>query len=45
LLRGNLSVCCPTADECDRDVSHRRIGLGAMPMAFAGLDLMGIEDI
>jgi len=28
-----------TANECDRDMSHRRIGLGAMPMPFTGLDM------
>src|SRR5262244_2587967 len=32
-----LSVCGLTADGCDRDVPHRRISFGAMPMAFTGV--------
>src|SRR6266446_6433892 len=31
-----------TANCRDRDMPHRRIGLGAMPMAFAGLDVHDI---
>ena len=34
-----------TANECDRDMPHRRIGLGAMPMAFAGLDMRDIAHV
>jgi len=45
LRRGNLSVRCLTADECDGDVTHRRIGLRAMPMAFTRLDVNDITDI
>ena len=45
LLRGNLSMRCLTADECDRDMPHRRIGPSAMPMAFAGLDVYDITQI
>src|SRR6516165_333166 len=33
------------ADRGDRDVPHGRIGLGAMPMAFAGLDVHDIAHI
>ena len=33
------------ADERGRDVPHRRVGLGAMPMAFTGLDMDDIPDI
>jgi hypothetical protein len=33
------------ANGCDRDVPHRRIGLGAMPMAFTGLDMHDITPI
>jgi hypothetical protein len=33
-----------TADECDRDVPHCRIGLGAMPMPLAGLDLHDVTN-
>ena len=33
----NLSVGGLAAGEGDRNMSHRRIGLGAMPMAFTGL--------
>lgn len=36
---------CLTADECDRDMPHRRIGSGAMPMAFTRLDVHDITDI
>jgi hypothetical protein len=42
LLRGNLSMRCLTADECDRDMPHRRTGPSAMPMAFTGLDVYDI---
>jgi hypothetical protein len=45
LCGGNLPVCCLTAGECDRDVPHRRIGLGAMPMAFTSLDMDDVTDI
>src|SRR5258708_2669942 len=40
-----LSPDCLAADERDRDVAHRRIGLGAVPMAFAGLDMRDIPHI
>ena len=33
------------ADGRDRDMSHRRIGFGAMPMPFTGLDMDDIADI
>src|SRR5439155_23397518 len=33
------------ADEGDRYMPHRRIGLGAVPMAFAGLDVHDIADV
>jgi len=33
------------ADKCDRDMSHRRIGLGAVPMALTGFDVDNIADI
>src|SRR5215831_20381110 len=33
------------ADEGDRDVAHRRIGLRAVPMALAGLDLHNVARI
>ena len=42
---GNLSVGGLTADEGDRDVPHRRIGLSAMPMAFPGFDMDDVTDI
>ena len=32
-------------NECDRDMPHRRIGLGAMPMAFTGLDMHDITHV
>src|SRR5205085_5679930 len=34
-----------TADCRDRDVPHRRIRLGAMPVALAGLDVHDVADI
>src|SRR5271167_2376354 len=34
-----------TADSRDRDMAHRRVGLGAVPVAFAGLDVHDIADI
>src|SRR6266446_3619495 len=37
---GGLAANC-----CDRDMPHRRIGLGAMPMAFAGLYMHDVTDI
>jgi hypothetical protein len=40
-----LTVCGLTANECDRDMPHRRIGLGAMPMAFTGLDMHDITHV
>src|SRR6266436_4497374 len=40
-----LTVCGLTANECDCDMSHRRIGLGAMPMAFTGLDMHDITHV
>src|SRR3954454_21382832 len=33
------------ADERDRDVSHRGVSFGAMPMPFAGLDLHDIANV
>src|SRR3954465_6273198 len=33
------------ADGGDRDVAHCRVGLGAVPMAFAGLDVHDVADI
>src|SRR5215470_2606826 len=41
----NLSPLGLTANECDRHMPHRRIGLGAMPMALAGLDVCHIADV
>src|SRR6516162_71256 len=43
--RSDLSVGGLTADERDRDVPHRRIRFGAMPMALTGLDVDDIADI
>ena len=34
-----------TANERDRDMPHRRVGLGAVPMAFTRLDVHDITDI
>jgi hypothetical protein len=34
-----------TANECDRDMPHRRVALGAMPMAFTGLDVHDVAHI
>src|SRR3984893_4581754 len=45
LQRARLSVRGLTANECDRDMPHRRIGLGAMPMAFTGLDMHDITHV
>src|SRR5580700_8097816 len=44
-VRLGLSPLGLAADGGDRDVTHRRVGLGAMPMAFAGLDVHDIADI
>src|SRR5215469_16954354 len=54
-LRGHLMVAVPAcqelppsgfaADGGDRDVSHCRISLGAVPMALAGLYMHDIADI
>ena len=33
------------ADGGDRDVAHCRIGLGAVPMAFAGLDVHDVVTV
>src|SRR4051794_30588871 len=33
------------AGQCDRDVPHRRVGLGAVPVALAGLDMRDVADI
>src|SRR5215207_10421199 len=33
------------ADRRDRDVAHRRVGLGAVPVALAGLDVHDVADI
>src|SRR5262245_36066449 len=41
----NLSPLGLTADERDRNVPHGRIGLGAMPVALASLDVCHIADI
>jgi hypothetical protein len=38
-------VCGLAANRCDRDMPHRGICLGAMPMALAGLDMHDIADI
>jgi hypothetical protein len=43
--RTRLSPGGLTANEGNRDMSHRRIGLGAVPMAFAGLDLHDVTDV
>src|SRR5271169_5211711 len=43
--RAGLSVCGLAANGCDRDMPHRRIGLGAMPMTFTGLDMHDIADV
>jgi hypothetical protein len=43
--RVRLSPGGLTANEGNRDVSHRRIGLGAVPMALAGLDLHDVTDV
>src|SRR5260370_14799509 len=40
-----LSPSGLTPNQGDRDMTHRRIGLGAMPMAFAGLDMHDIADV
>ena len=39
------AMCRLTANEGDRDMPHRRISLGAMPMAFAGPDMHDVADI
>src|SRR5262245_38138409 len=41
----NLSPLGLTANERDRNVPHGRIGLGAMPMALASLDVCHIADV
>jgi hypothetical protein len=33
------------ADSGNRDIPYRRIGLGAMPMAFTDLDMHDIADV
>src|SRR5215471_15319782 len=43
--RINLSPLGLTADRGDRDMPHRRVGLGSMPMALAGLDVNDVADI
>jgi hypothetical protein len=40
-----LTVCGLTANGRDRDVPHRCVRLGAMPMAFTGLDMHDVTDI
>jgi hypothetical protein len=45
LQRARLSVRGLTANQCDSDMPHRRIGLGAMPMAFTCLDVYDITHI
>src|SRR5437763_13828312 len=44
-LRCGLPPFGLAADEGDRDVPHRRVGLGAMPMPFARLDVRDIADV
>src|SRR6266436_5307954 len=41
----NLSPGGLAADGGDRDMPHRRVGLGAVPMALTGLDVHDITDI
>src|SRR6516165_6154108 len=43
--RSPLSPSGLAADQGDRDVPHRRVGLGAVPMALPGLDMRDIADI
>src|SRR5262249_21152618 len=43
--RRDLSVGGLTADQRDRDMPHRRIRFGAMPMAFTSLDMDDVADI
>ena len=38
-------MCGLAANGCDGDMPHRRIGLGAMPMAFTGLDMHDIAHV
>src|SRR5215472_10876109 len=38
----SLAVCGLAANSRDCDMPHRRVGLGAMPMAFTGLDVHDI---
>ena len=45
LQRARLSVRGLTANECDRDMPHSRIGRGGMPMAFTGLDVYDVTHI
>src|SRR5207244_10090554 len=42
---GKLSPGGLAADGGNRVMPHRRVGLGAMPMALAGLDVYDITDI
>src|SRR5262245_13283692 len=45
---GDLALLSPlglTANERDRNVPHGRISLGAMPMAFASLDVRHVADV
>src|SRR5437899_2496323 len=44
-IAASLAPLRLTADRRDRDMAHRRVGLGAVPMAFAGLDVHDIADI
>ena len=44
-IRARLAPLGLAADRGDRDVAHRRIGLGAVPMALAGLDVHDIADV
>ena len=41
----HLTVGSLTADKCNRDMPHRRIRLGAVPMALTGFDVDDIADI
>ena len=43
--RRDLSVGGLTADQRDRDMPHRRIRFGAMPMAFTSLDMDDVAEI
>src|SRR5229473_7023149 len=44
-IAASLSKAGLTANRRDRDMAHRRVGLGAMPMALPGLDVHDVADI